>query len=256
MLTRMLAHVVVPLRLAVAFLTRIPNAHPPRAGQHHFGWAHAFFPAVGALIGLLVASVQIAASALGMSGLAASGLGLAAGALLTGCLHEDGLADTADGLGGGHDRHRKLEIMRDSRVGTYGAAALILAMIVKVGSISQAHGWTLVVALAVAHSLSRSAATVVAKWLPPARLDGLGATAGRIPLLAITVSLLSSLAIGAALLDVLRLSASIIATCIAAGTMALLAKRQIGGQTGDILGAVQQLAEIALLLVLTAGATP
>src|SRR3978361_1997760 len=111
------------LKMAVGFLTRLPVPHPDGTGPANFARAYRLFPVVGGLIGLAMGVLCLALRQVGVPDRAAAALVLGAGALLTGALHEDGLADLADGFGGGRDVEGKLAIMRDSRIGSYGAIA-------------------------------------------------------------------------------------------------------------------------------------
>lgn len=240
------------LRLATAFLTRIPGIHPREATADDFTRAHAVFPLVGLGIGTAIASVQIACGGMGLPRTAGAALALGAGMLLTGALHEDGLADTIDGLGGGRDRASKLDIMRDSRVGTYGALALVVIISLKIGAIAYQEGLALIGALALAHAASRSATTVMARLLPAARADGLSASAGMPPLSAVSISVCTSLVASLLILPPFRALAVVAVTAVITAVVALIASRAIGGQTGDVLGANQQLAEAAILLTIVA----
>src|SRR5207248_10845827 len=166
--------------IAMALLTRLPVGV---AGQDEpgaiaaSGWA---FPLVGAGIGGVVAVTFFVAEALGCAALVAAGLAVLAGVALTGAFHEDGLADTADGFGGGHDRETKLAIMRDSRQGSFGILALVFSIGLRAGALA-AIGDPIHVALAlvVAHAASRGFLPAAMHVLAPARADGLGFTAGR-----------------------------------------------------------------------------
>src|SRR3978361_2351288 len=112
-------------KMATGFLTRLPAPHPGGAGPPNSARAYRLFPLVGALIGLAMGVLCLALRQVGVPDLAAAALVLGAGALLTGALHEDGLADLADGFGGGRDVEGKLAIMRDSRIGSDGAIPLV-----------------------------------------------------------------------------------------------------------------------------------
>ena len=116
-------------RAAFAFLTRIPVGGYPYANAE-WGWAPAYFPLVGLVLGVLLAGLHRLLWPLGS--LADAAFVVAASLLLTGALHEDGLADTSDALGGAWDRERVLEILKDSRVGTFGACALLVSIVVRV----------------------------------------------------------------------------------------------------------------------------
>ncbi|WP_426441126.1 adenosylcobinamide-GDP ribazoletransferase [Bradyrhizobium genosp. P] len=119
------------LRTAIAFLTRLPMPHPDGGRSDQFARAQRMFPLVGGLIGAAVGLVCLLLRVIGVPDLAAAALALGGGALLTGALHEDGLADVADGFGGGRDTAAKLQIMRDSRLGTYGALILLVSFATK-----------------------------------------------------------------------------------------------------------------------------
>jgi len=241
---------------ATAVLTRLPvapreNGASPQQGMvAEACWA---FPAVGAGIGFIAGAVMVLAALSGLGTAPAALLALVAGGLVTGALHEDGLADTADGFGGGRDRDEKLAIMRDSRQGSYGIIALVLTIGLRAAALyTIAEPVEGALALIAAHAASRAALAPALYLLRPARDDGLGATAGR-PTLATT---LSALAIGAvvalgALGPVRGGIALILMTAAVAGT-AMLARRQIGGYTGDVLGAFQQVGEIVMLLAAAA----
>src|ERR1051326_1515137 len=232
------------LRVATAFLTRIPMPHPEGARPPNFGRMQRVFPLIGAAIGALVGLAYLGLLLIGLPVLAAAALALGASALLTGALHEDGLADVADGFGGGRDRDAKLEIMRDSRLGTYGALILMVSFVAKLAALA-----TLPPALAAAHALGRGVLPLMALNLPYARNEGLAANAGRPDFATATGS--AALALIIALLALPWTAA--LAAALAAGAVALalsvLAQRQIGGQTGDVLGAAEQGCETAILVL-------
>jgi adenosylcobinamide-GDP ribazoletransferase len=236
----LLSRLPVPVRLTV-----------PRGARAAWAW-----PLAGALVAALAALAGIGALAVGLPQGVAAGLALAAGVLLTGALHEDGLADTADGLWGGSTRDRRLEILRDSRIGTYGVVALVLGLGLRwqVLAVLVADPWALAAAMVAAAALSRAAMAGVARALPPARPDGLSVATGRPPPGAVVLGGGIALALGLGLTGPAGAVAAL-AAALAAALVAGLARARIGGQTGDILGASQQLAEIAVLLVLLGGAT-
>ena len=166
------------LAAAVTFLTRLRLRSPVR-GAADLAPAVPWFPVVGGLIGLAVGAVHVGAAAL-MPPLMAAAIAVMAGLLLTGALHEDGLADTADGIGGGWSAEERLEIMRDPRHGTYGVLALIASVGVRTVALSFLGGWGAVAGLMAAHALSRSATGVLLAAVPPATEEGLGAAYGRL----------------------------------------------------------------------------
>ena len=240
------------LRIAIAFLTRLPMPHPDGARPESFARAQRLFPLVGAGIGAAVGLFCLLLRSIGVPDLAAAALTLGGAALLTGALHEDGLADVADGFGGGRDVAAKLEIMRDSRLGTYGALALVVSFASKLAALAALPDGMVVQSLIAAHALGRGALPWIAISLPYARKDGLAANAGR------PDGAIAAVAAGIALLIAilaLPLGSALLAA-IAAGASALimmqLARRQIGGQTGDVLGGAEQVAETAILVLLAA----
>jgi adenosylcobinamide-GDP ribazoletransferase len=237
---------------AVAVLTRLPvgAALPEDGAIAASGWA---FPLVGAGIGALAAFAFLIAELLGCGNAPAALLALSAGLAVTGAFHEDGLADTADGFGGGTSREEKLAIMRDSRHGSFGVLALVLSIALRaaaLGTIGEPLHAGL--ALIAAHAASRGALPPLMRILMPARADGLGAMAGRPSL---TVAIVGAALGGAIALAVLGPGIGAIALALSVGALALaaiLARRQIGGYTGDVLGFFQQIGEIVMLLVAAA----
>jgi adenosylcobinamide-GDP ribazoletransferase len=240
------------LRTAVAFLTRLPIPHPQGASPENFVRAHRLFPAVGAAIGGTVGLLCLGLRAIGLPDLAAAALALGASALLTGALHEDGLADVADGFGGGRDPAAKLEIMRDSRLGSYGALMLLVIFVAKVSALAALPDAFVVQGLIAAHALARGVLPFMAMSLPYARKDGLAANAGRPDFATAATAGASALIIAWLVLPWREAFCSALATAACALGMAWLAKRQIGGQTGDVLGGAEQLGETAILLLLAA----
>jgi adenosylcobinamide-GDP ribazoletransferase len=234
-------------------MTRLPLPVPrdaPPERQRAAVWA---YPVAGALIGLIVAGAFGAAVSIGLSGAMAAAIALAASALLTGCLHEDGLADTADGLGGGGTKERKLEIMRDSRIGTFGVMALVAAFALKWSALASLEIPSYAApALIVAHATARGILPVMLLSLGPAREEGLGAAAARPPLAACLVAIGLSAAFPPLLWPLEAALLAIAAALAAVALVGFLAERQIGGHTGDVLGAAEQAAEIAILTVAAA----
>lgn len=256
------------LRLAISFLTRLPLPAGnllPGSSLAASSWA---FPAIGILIGGIGGGVFFCASQLGLGIASASLLALLSQIAVTGALHEDGLADTADGFGGGHDRSRKLEIMRDSRIGSYGVIALLLALGLRFAAVSElagslisvsdeyeqvaSHTGAVFIVLITAGALSRGGMVCLWYLLPPARADGLSAGAGVIPIACLLIAGGSSVLVAFILLAGPAFIAATVTAVAATLCMVLLAKRQIGGQTGDVLGATQQVVEITVLLAISA----
>jgi adenosylcobinamide-GDP ribazoletransferase len=235
---------------ALRFFTRLPLPASPD-GDFDFdriAWAA---PIAGAIVGLVGAVALAAGRSLALPPLVAAALAVAAAIAVTGALHEDGLADVADGFGGGSTRERKLAVMRDSRIGAYGAVALVLSLVVRVGALSAALANSFGAAagaLVLAAAVSRAGALLPLALLEPARRDGTGAAAGRVEphsfAAACGVALILALSLGLVATGLAHSLAGALGAAIGAGAMTALARRQIGGQTGDVAGAAQQLAEI------------
>jgi adenosylcobinamide-GDP ribazoletransferase len=243
------------LASAARLLTRLPLGRDPApSGEAAASHPARCYPLVGAAVGLLAGLAYALGAWLALPPFAAALLALAAAMLATGALHEDGLADVADGFGGGRDPQRKLAIMRDSRIGSYGVLALALVLAARGGSLTAlAAPGAVLAALVAAHALSRGGLAAILWALPPARNDGLAVATGRPR----GADALAGLVLG--VLPVLLLLefpvalTAIAATGVLQGVLALQARRQIGGVTGDVLGAAQQLGEAAVLLVACAG---
>lgn len=244
-----LQQAVGQLHLALVFLTRLPLPHlrEPVAPVGRSLWAA---PLVGFLIGVGMAAVWIGALTLGLSAAVAAGLALGAGILLTGGLHEDGLADVADGFWGSPHRDRRLEILRDSRLGAYGALALVMGLGLRWAALSGASPQVGIVACLVAPVLGRATLPLTLALLPPARPDGLGAGAGQIPGWAVSVAWTLAGGIAMAVAGAPGLQAATLSGVLLLG-WCWLSWRKIGGQTGDVLGAGAVLAEILSLIWLT-----
>jgi len=238
-------------RVALAFLTRIPvpldDASATPLAQAARGFAVA-----GLVVGIAGAVTFALAEVFALPSLVCALLAVTAMVLLTGGLHEDGLADSADGLGGGHDREQALAIMRDSRIGSFGVIALALALGLRAAAISalaypEAAGLSIIAAACA----SRAVLPAMMLYLAPARADGLAQGAGTPERRAV---------IEGALLAVLVvfLCLGFVATLLTVGlivlSLALFIRyltHRLGGQTGDTLGAFQQGCEILILLVAT-----
>src|SRR5215813_13872070 len=237
------------IKASILFCTRVPVRHSAPIERGDVARASWALPVAGAVVGGAGALAYTMASAIRFPATLSAALALVATLLVTGCLHEDGLADTADGLGGGRDRARKLEIMRDSRLGTYGACALMMSLILRWAALAAiASPMAVASALIAAHVAARAALPVFMHFVPPARVDGLSAQAGQPALRSAAVAVgLGILTLAAALGLAAMMVGLVLATC-AGLLMAWLSMRQIGGQTGDVLGALEQIIEIVILL--------
>lgn len=230
-------------RHAWSFLTRLPGGGHP-ADERELGLSVPWFPVVGAVIGLLIGLVWVGLSEL-VSPLAAATVAVLFGVAITGAFHEDGLADTADSLGG-YTPERRVEIMKDSRVGTFGVLALVFSVLIRVIALAALDPVEGLVALVMAHAVGRSIATLVMVTTPAASGSGLGQSyTAHLPKPAV-------LAIGAVIAgcSIVGGPAGVVGYALAlvgAGLLIVLARRAYGGTTGDVLGAVEQVGEMAVL---------
>lgn len=222
------------------------------ATPRHLGRAVRAFPLIGALLGIAAGIAFAIVTSIGLPDLVAGVVAVALLAVLTGALHEDGLADMADGFGGGKTAEKKLVIMRDSRIGAYGVMALVLVLAAKVGALADLSDIGVVMSgLICAAATSRAAMPAMMRWLPAARTDGLGAGAGVPPAQYVWAGIVIAIILSVLLLTWSGLVALIIAA-FSTFAVGLLARRQIGGHTGDVLGGTQQVSELIFLLALAA----
>ncbi|MDZ3835786.1 MAG: adenosylcobinamide-GDP ribazoletransferase [Rhodospirillales bacterium] len=241
------------LREAAAFLTRLPVAAPPVSTASGFlARAAPAFPVVGAAIGALGGLVYAVAAALALPPLVCALAALAGVAALTGALHEDGLADVFDGIGG-RDRLERLRIMRDSHNGTFGTLALVFSVGARAALLAAiAAPAPVLLTMVAAGALSRTVLPPVMALLPPARAGGLAAAAGTPNRTQVIVALAIAKAIAWLCLGFGPALLALVAAAAAAAAIAAMARHTLGGATGDILGACQQAAEIAVLSVAAA----
>jgi adenosylcobinamide-GDP ribazoletransferase len=248
------SHIATPWDIAAALglLSRLPvriNTDRATARGAASAWA---YPLVGLILGSLACAIGQIALWFGLPNSLAAGLTLATLVIITGALHEDGLADTADGLWGGWDKNHRLKIMKDSHTGVYGVLALTLGLGLRwqalILIIDHNVLWPAVLVTAM---ISRAAMVPIMARLPHAREDGLSRSVGR----PTTQTALIACGIAAFACVILLqinglwlLTAALLVTL----TCAAIANAKIEGQTGDILGATQQINEIAMLLTLAA----
>lgn len=231
------------LRRACALLTRLPiRADFSQTQAATWTWA---FPVVGLVVGSIAVGVATSLMALGLVA-GAVAIGLIVQVMITGAMHEDGLADTADGLWGGWTPDRRLEIMKDSQIGTYGVIALVLAFLWRWALWGALIGLA-PLALVAAAVLSRAPLPALMTALPHARDTGLSHTTGRPTSNPATISGLLGAGIALACVGPIAALIGIALAALAATSVGLIAKAKIGGQTGDILGATQVVAELACL---------
>lgn len=249
-------HIADDIFLCVGFFTRVPL--PGREVSRRFAEALWAAPLAGVVVGIATGLALLVPRALGLPAEISAALALAAGIMATGALHEDGLADVADGFGGGRDRDAKLAIMRDSRIGTYGVVAVVLSLLLRWGALSALAALpssALLGACIAAHVASRALLPAFIAAVPPARADGLGAGVGAASTTAAGVALL--IGIAALLFSPGSLPVALAVLALLFFGLDRLCRAQVGGQTGDVLGALQQVAETAifLLAVSTLGTT-
>lgn len=239
---------------ALSLLTRIPAPVDHALAFRRAALAAWAWPLVGALIGALAGGALWLGLALGLPPLAAAAGALAVSLTLTGAFHEDGLADCADGFGGGMTPARRMEIMLDSRVGAFGAAALVLALLAKAAFMAEMSGPLAVAALAAAGALSRAAVPLILLLGPQARAGGMAASAGPPGWPTVLAALATGLALGWLALGWLGVwwiaVAMLSAALLAALATRAVARAKIGGVTGDVLGAAQITGELAALATL------
>jgi adenosylcobinamide-GDP ribazoletransferase len=245
------------------FYSRLPVPQLPGEPDPHrspdFTTLPRMLPLAGVILALPAGLVLMAGWWIDLGPFLAATLATAALVAATGALHEDGLADVADGFGGGTNRERRLEIMRDSRIGAYGGAALVLALALRIGALAtllDRTGYAAATGLVLAAALSRVAALAPMVLLEPARPGGLSASVGRPGRAALgtALGLGTALALAAVPLGLPVGGAALMVLCAGLAALALvrLARAKIGGQTGDVIGACQQVSEIAALVALVA----
>jgi adenosylcobinamide-GDP ribazoletransferase len=238
------------LRAAVSFLTVLPVANADGGAGTRLG--RAYFPAVGALVGLVAGCVLVLVEAISTPLLGAAAA-VATLCMLTGAIHVDGLADSADGLFGRGDAARRLEVMRDPRLGSYGVTAVIAVLLLQTAALAGMAPSRALVALVVAGAMSRLAAALVIAWVPYVRSSGLGTAASAASGRGLDLAAGLATVLLVALLDWRR---ALVAGALVAVTVLLvagLARRRLGGATGDICGASAELSQLAVLLVFAAG---
>lgn len=229
---------------ALRFFTRLPI--PGQLGYTSVALENAivYYPLVGSLLGALCAALFLASGTLWPKSLAVL-MVIAAGICLTGALHEDGWSDMADGFGGGWDKQRILDIMRDSRLGSFGAVALVMMLLARYVSLLEIDTVWLPLALVAGHAFSRLCATIIMMSMEYVRAEGKGKSfSNRLRASEIFFVMLTGLW-PLSCLPWPQTAVAVMLALLATLWLARLFKRNIGGYTGDCLGATQQLAEIA-----------
>jgi adenosylcobinamide-GDP ribazoletransferase len=241
----------VDLPAAIGLLTRLPvkvDAEAAMARGAGSAWA---YPLVGAMLGMICAVLATISGGIGLTSGLTAGLILAFCVIVTGAMHEDGLADSADGLWGGWDKARRLEIMKDSHIGVYGVCAIVLSLLMRwaalVVIVEMAAYWVLIAVGA----LSRAGIVVIMATLMNARGGGLSQSVGRpaAHTMWLGVGIAAVFAVLLGIPEAMLIAAGVTLAC------GWIAKAKIGGQTGDILGATQQMNEVALLAAVVVSVT-
>jgi adenosylcobinamide-GDP ribazoletransferase len=231
--------------LCLGFFTRLPV----KAVDGSLNNAVRAFPLAGLVVGLIGALVYYVAIKIGLSALMAALLAVAATGIVTGALHEDGWADVCDALGARGGIEKRLEVLRDSRLGSYGGLALIFATGIKVTALAALGAPELVAgALVASHALARGVLPLVMSRMALARTDGLAVGAGRPSIAAANWSLAIGLVVAVLAIAPVAALVALLAALAATWLIAKLALRKFGGYTGDVLGAVEQVAEMAILI--------
>jgi adenosylcobinamide-GDP ribazoletransferase len=241
------------LVMGVRFFSRLPTGNRPHERPDLNRIAVAL-PFASLVIGAMPALLLLGGGLGGLPKLFVAGLAVGASVLVTGAMAEDAIADAADGLFGGTNPARRLEIMKDSRHGTYGVAALCLFLLLRVSALAALAEADPLAAAAIwlgVTLMARSGALWLSLTLPAARPDGISATAGRVSRPAFLMGILFALILG---LMLTAPAAGLVGFVMAAALVALLAwgwgefcKQMVGGQTGDLIGALQALLEVAAL---------
>jgi adenosylcobinamide-GDP ribazoletransferase len=236
-------------RAAIGLLTIVPVGRRPLAQQASTG-AALWFPLVGGAIGVVAAAAYALGETL-IGGFYGAALALATAAILTGALHHDGLADMADGLGVRGDAARRLAVMRDSAIGTYGTLALVAYALLMTAALTPLQAPDAASAIVCGHVLGRWAALAQLGLVAPARADGLGVAFGATrPALAL--GSVAAIAIALVAAGIVPGLAAIAGAVIAAAATAFAARALVGGRTGDTLGAAVLVTEVVVVSVLAA----
>lgn len=242
---------------ALQFLTRLPSIMPDAYSPKRMTASVRYYPLVGALVGGLSALLFVVADFV-LPHLIAVILAVAGGLLMTGAFHEDGLADAMDGVGGGVSREHALAIMKDSRIGAYGALALIVAIALKIAALAVMTPAMLCLALVTAHGLSRLSSVVVIASSRYVRDEGAAKpVADGVSPMALIIAGATGfiiLSVGLFFQPVAVLASAVMGLIIGHIAMRFFYERKLGGYTGDALGAVQQASEIGFYLGLGAWA--
>jgi adenosylcobinamide-GDP ribazoletransferase len=234
------------LRAAVSFLTVLPVANADGSPGERLG--RAYFPAIGALIGF-AAGVAFVIAASVTTPLLGAAVAVAVLAVMTGALHLDGLADSIDGLMTRGDAARRLEVMRDPRLGSYGVTAITVLLLLEVAAIASMSPLRALAGLVIAGALSRLATLAIITFVPYVRPAGLGVAAWDSRRRGLDLAVGAASAAVVCLLDWRRALVALPLVALVAVSLAAVARRRVGGATGDVCGATAELCQLAVLLV-------
>lgn len=236
--------------LSVVFLTRLPAPGWPAAASRKLSAGMWAFPIAGVLVATIAGLVYAVCDAIGLPVYLSALFAVVALIIATGGLHEDGISDLADGVWGGADPARRLEIMSDSRIGAYGAIALIVSVVGRIAAIAAiAEPLFVMGALVASAAVSRAIMPAMMAFGVPAKADGLGTRSGTPDMVNWVIALLLAAAI-AAIAAPAGWLICLIAAAVGAVIIGWFARRNLGGYTGDVLGAGQQVAELFALMMI------
>lgn len=234
------------LRAAVSFLTVLPVANADGSPGERLG--RAYFPAIGALIGLVAGVAYVVAAAV-TTPLLGAAVAVALLAVMTGALHLDGLGDSIEGLMARGDATRRLDVMRDPRLGSYGVTAIGVVLLLEVAAIASMSPVRALAGLLIAGALSRLAVLAIITFVPYVRAAGLGVAAWDARRRGLDLAVGAATAAAVCALDWRRALVALPVVALVGVSLAALARRRVGGATGDVCGAAAELCQLAALLV-------
>lgn len=249
----MMAREVRLFKIALQFLTQLPVGSIGDCPPDWLARSAKYMPLIGAIVGA-IAGAAIILSAAFLPAPLPTVIGLVVAIAITGALHEDGLADTADAFGGGRTRERRLEIMHDSRIGTYGTLALISVLALKGAALVALTPWNAAFVMVAGHAGARLAA-ILTMWRLPHAGGGVAKVSQKVSNLTLSevaVAIALGLIPGLLVLGVAKFVVAALVAFAAASLIAVIARRKIAGYTGDVLGAVEQVFETAFFVVAAA----
>ena len=234
------------LRAAMSFLTVLPVANADGSAGERLG--RAYFPAIGALVGL-AAGIAFVVTAAASTPLLGAAVAVAVLSALTGAIHLDGLADTADGLLTHGDVERRLAVMREPALGSYGVTAIVAVLVLEVAALASIPAGRALVALVIAGAISRLATLPVIAFVPYVRSSGKGLAAWDPRRRGLDLAVGAATLVVVSVLDWRRALLAVSVAALIAAVLAIASRRRLGGATGDVCGAVAELCQAATLVV-------